>query len=377
MSQTRRSAPRTLALLVALAAGLAAVLGAADPALAAPITATPSPTVQPSAPATAITAATAELQDLGAGILGLQHRADAARHRVNQARTEVRAARRAVSRADAAAAELRQQASAAAERTSTSRHRAGVLAVTLARTDMGSMPTQLVVDGGSAAALLQGLSAVTQLTVQTDALLKAAEDDQRGITVLRTDAEATVLAAAGRLTAATATFLRARSESRTALTAVSDQEQRVEHLVSRLVHLRRGEMSPAELAASGHRLGARAVAFARAQIGDPYQLGAAGPDAWDCSGLTLGAYASLGIDIGPHLVSDQFRTARGNDELVPFAEVQPGDLLFYVDADGGMTHEALYSGDGMMVEAPHAGASVREVPLRFVGLVPEVAHITR
>lgn len=375
MPQIRRADLTTRALLIALAApvAVAVAVGLADPALAAPGTATPAPTIQPTATATA----TAELQRFGAGILGLQHRADAARHRLDLARARVRSARTSVSRAAAAATDLRQQASSAAERTSTSRRRAGLLAVTLARTDMNDVPTQLVVDSASATQMLQGLSAVAQLTVQTHAVLTAAEDDQRRIAGLRAAADATVLAADHRLAIAITGFHSARSASMTALTAVHDQEHRVEQLVSRLVDLRRAELSPTELTAAGHRLGARAVAFARAQIGEPYRLGAAGPDAWDCSGLTLGAYASLGIDIGPHLVSAQYAVARRDDELVPFSEVQPGDLLFYTDGGGGMTHEALYSGDGMMIEAPHAGASVREVPLRFDGLVAEIAHIAR
>ena len=68
---------------------------------------------------------------------------------------------------------------------------------------------------------------------------------------------------------------------------------------------------------------AKAIAFAEAQIGKPYQWGAAGPNAYDCSGLVYAAYASAGIAIA--------RTTFGwqqDGATVPLSNIQPGDLLF-------------------------------------------------
>jgi cell wall-associated NlpC family hydrolase len=102
----------------------------------------------------------------------------------------------------------------------------------------------------------------------------------------------------------------------------------------------------------------QAVAFARAQLGKPYQWGAAGPDAYDCSGLTMTSYRSAGVLLartsaaqwgaGPHPAS--------------MADLQPGDLVFYAfdrSDPGTIHHVGLYAGDGLMIEAPHTGEVVR------------------
>ena len=121
---------------------------------------------------------------------------------------------------------------------------------------------------------------------------------------------------------------------------------------------------------------AKVLAFARAQIGEPYVFGAAGPGSWDCSGLTMMAFQSAGIDIGGHGATVQYTTARDKGLLVPYSQAQPGDLVFY-GSGSDMAHVAVYSGGGNMVEAPHPGASVREVPVRTDGgLAPMVARFT-
>jgi cell wall-associated NlpC family hydrolase len=102
---------------------------------------------------------------------------------------------------------------------------------------------------------------------------------------------------------------------------------------------------------------ARAVAFARAQLGKPYQWGATGPDAYDCSGLTMSAYASAGVSIP--------RTSRAQwtigTHIGSMADLVPGDLVFYAYGSSPDTihHVGLYIGDGLMIEAPFTGANVR------------------
>lgn len=121
---------------------------------------------------------------------------------------------------------------------------------------------------------------------------------------------------------------------------------------------------------------ASAVAFARDQIGDPYRFAGAGPDSWDCSGLTMQAYASVGIGIGGHSATAQYDLARSQGKLVPYAQVRVGDLIFYTDGGGDMYHVAVYSGGGMMIEAPYPGVPVREVPVRAGDRVSQVARPT-
>lgn len=120
---------------------------------------------------------------------------------------------------------------------------------------------------------------------------------------------------------------------------------------------------------------AAAIAFARAQVGEPYQFAAAGPDAWDCSGLTMMAYSAAGLSIGGHGSTAQYTRASSRGVLVPYSQVLPGDLIFYSSggsASASKYHVALYIGDGLMIEAPYPGKSVRIVPVRSfdrVGLV--------
>jgi cell wall-associated NlpC family hydrolase len=100
---------------------------------------------------------------------------------------------------------------------------------------------------------------------------------------------------------------------------------------------------------------AHAVAVARAQIGKPYRWAASGPDAFDCSGLTMYAWRAAGVSL-PHSTYAQWDAT----PHIPMSALQPGDLVFF----RSLNHMAIYSGGGMMIEAPHTGAFVRERPLR-------------
>ena len=94
-----------------------------------------------------------------------------------------------------------------------------------------------------------------------------------------------------------------------------------------------------------------AVQSALAQVGDPYVWAAAGPDVFDCSGLTSYAWGRAGISL-PHSSAMQFTATN----RVPSGDWQPGDLLFY---GRPIHHVTMYIGHGEMVEAPYTGARVR------------------
>jgi cell wall-associated NlpC family hydrolase len=101
----------------------------------------------------------------------------------------------------------------------------------------------------------------------------------------------------------------------------------------------------------------QAVAFAMAQIGKPYVWGAAGPSAYDCSGLMLAAYRSTGIYL-PRVS----RAQRYAGPHLSLGELAPGDLVFFaydVRAPSTIHHVGMYIGGGAMVEAPYSGARVR------------------
>lgn len=101
-----------------------------------------------------------------------------------------------------------------------------------------------------------------------------------------------------------------------------------------------------------------ALVFARAQLGDRYEFGGSGPDAWDCSGLTKAAYASAGIYIGTHSATNQYNTMARQGRLVSFAQVQVGDLVFW-GKPGNYYHVAIYVGGGRIIEAPNPTQPVR------------------
>jgi cell wall-associated NlpC family hydrolase len=105
---------------------------------------------------------------------------------------------------------------------------------------------------------------------------------------------------------------------------------------------------------------AAALAFARAQIGEPYVWGAAGPNSWDCSGLVMRAWAQGGIDL-PHYSVAQYEQSTP----ISFGDLRPGDLVFWgtTDDPSSIHHVALYAGHGMIIQAPHTGANVDEVSM--------------
>jgi len=96
------------------------------------------------------------------------------------------------------------------------------------------------------------------------------------------------------------------------------------------------------------------IAFAKAQIGEPYQWGAAGPSSWDCSGLTQKAWAQAGVNLS-HYTGYQWSETR----RVPLGQLRPGDLVFFGESGPGSHHVGLYVGNDQMIEAPHTGAFVR------------------
>ncbi len=120
-----------------------------------------------------------------------------------------------------------------------------------------------------------------------------------------------------------------------------------------------------------------AIAFARAQLGEPYLFGGSGPNAWDCSGLTMMSYSAAGLAIGGHSVSAQYNRAATRGQLLPYAQAQPGDLIFYSyggSASGSKYHVAIYIGGGQMLEAPSPGKPVRIVTVRNYDRIPVVAR---
>lgn len=97
----------------------------------------------------------------------------------------------------------------------------------------------------------------------------------------------------------------------------------------------------------------KAVAFAYAQLGKPYEWGATGPDSYDCSGLVQAAWSSAGVSI-PRTTYDQWASL----PHISSSSLEPGDLLFY----SGESHVSIYVGDGYIIDAPQTGQDVQKIP---------------
>jgi cell wall-associated NlpC family hydrolase len=111
------------------------------------------------------------------------------------------------------------------------------------------------------------------------------------------------------------------------------------------------------------RSGAQAaIAFARAQIGEPYSWGASGPGSWDCSGLTAGAWGAGGTYL-PHYSVAQYEQSTP----ISASQLRPGDLVFWGSSSdpGSIYHVALYIGGGRIIHAPRTGVPVTEASLYY------------
>jgi len=115
---------------------------------------------------------------------------------------------------------------------------------------------------------------------------------------------------------------------------------------------------------TANTVGGQALQAAVSREGDPYVWGAAGPNAFDCSGLVVWAYAQEGIAL-PHFTGDLWNSG----VHITRADLEPGDLVFFFP---DISHVGIYIGDGMMIDAPDFGQTVQVQPVfwsSYVGAV--------
>lgn len=133
----------------------------------------------------------------------------------------------------------------------------------------------------------------------------------------------------------------------------------VRHYVTDIRHSLRRYQPPSDTA--GSQGASVAIAFAEEQLGEPYELGAAGPDRWDCSGLTMKAWADAGVTLP--------RTSRAQAAQLPQIrrdQLQPGDLVYWGHGSiDSIYHVALYMGDGKIIHAPQTGKTVEIQPIDY------------
>jgi len=103
-------------------------------------------------------------------------------------------------------------------------------------------------------------------------------------------------------------------------------------------------------------------------VGADYVWGGAGPDVYDCSGLTMRAWGAQGVSL-PHSSSGQYRRVA----KISTSDLRPGDLLFWgtdPNDPGSVYHVAMWVGNGLIVEAPVPGLQVRVTSMRWGGTMP-------
>jgi len=108
-----------------------------------------------------------------------------------------------------------------------------------------------------------------------------------------------------------------------------------------------------------------ALAFAARHLGTPYLWGGNGPGGFDCSGLSLAAFAAAGVAL-PRVAQAQFAAG---PPVPDGSTVRPGDLVFFGSGPSAVDHVGIYVGTGLMVDAPHTGAVVRVEPADWSGFV--------
>ncbi len=215
-------------------------------------------------------------------------------------------------------------------------------------------------DQAEKATLAQVQGELTQLVAQQQAQLAAARIAQEQATIAAQLAqqraqEQTAAAAAARANQLAAAAAAARANQLAAAAIASRSGSGLLPPVNKPTPQRTAPSPPPPAGPpapppSGSR-GLIALAFARSQLGKPYQWAGAGPDSYDCSGLTMRAWEAAGVSL-PHLAAAQYAQIAH----VAIADLQPGDLVFF---GSDLHHVGIYAGGGQMIDAPYTGTVVR------------------
>ena len=104
--------------------------------------------------------------------------------------------------------------------------------------------------------------------------------------------------------------------------------------------------------------GAKALAYAKRQLGDRYRYGGTGPSSWDCSGLTRGAWKHAGKKI-PRTSQGQARAGK----KVSKSKLRKGDLVFFYS---GKSHVGIYAGKGKVIHASRPGKPVAYIKMKYM-----------
>ncbi|GAT83197.1 glycoside hydrolase [Streptomyces sp. F-3] len=319
----------------------------------------PAPSASPSATPPPATPVDKDLEKVRARLDKLYHEAAVATEAYNAAEEKAR-------KQSAEIAELNRDIAEKQRRLDELKERAGAAA--RAQYRLGGLPpeAQLLL-GGDPQLFLDGAGRILQGERATKALIDETVRTRQDLKQAARDASAQLrkLEANRKAKAAAKKRIEQRIKEAERLEASLEKRQR-----ERLAQLERQAAERAQAAWLGTGVlkeidgkaspaGRKAVAFATAQIGKPYEWGAEGPGSYDCSGLTSQAWAAAGHPV-PRTSQEQWRRLT----RVDIKEMRPGDLIIY---HHDASHVGMYVGDGMIVHAPRPG---RTVTLAGAGSMP-------
>ena len=400
-----RGAAAAVASALAIAAGLALAMSSGTVAIAAPTAHTTDyPTWGDVQRAKASQAAKqAEVNKIQGILNQLSAQADALGKAAAQKAELFNQATAALTAATKKTGKLQSQADAASAKAVKSSKRASALIAQLAQTGGGNISIGVLF--GSAKntdQLLSTLGTASRLSQSSAEILKQAQFDKNAASSLAASAKVAEKKRKALAEEAQAASDAAKKASDAALAQLAEQKAAANTMYAQLASLKNSTASVEEQYQLGVEEEARqnavktppsapiinpnppapvagavngAIAYAEAQLGEPYAFGGAGPSSWDCSGLTMMSYRSVGVYIGTHSVTNQYNTMKSQGRLVNLSQLQAGDLLFYASG-GSFYHVAMAVGGGRMIEAPRAGVPVRIVSIRYGDLVPYVGRPT-
>lgn len=304
---------------------------------------------------------------------------------------------------------LKKQARKANEAANEASDQIGQIAAQMLRNGSGGISLDLFINSGEANDLLYKLGAQEKLAQQTQLIYEKSLERKRLAKALTDELASAEKELESKAAIAQEAFDEATAASRAAEAKVRANKKQNEIFYNQLASLRDTATDLERQRAEGLAWEARqakgtsipqapelykvsdpnqgkvetVIAFARAQLGERYVLGAAGPDLWDCSGLTMKAYSAAGIYVGTHSVSNQFINAMDKRQLVPVRDIQAGDLVFWSTSTnhlnrgyGDKYHIGIYIGGGLILDAPNPASPVRiiEMNRRLGEMVPYAAR---
>ena len=322
--RARAAVPLTLALTLAFGGVLAPAPAAAEPGTAAQAQ-------------KLVEQAAQELTVIG-------EQMHAAEEIVREQRLQAQAAAKTAARAEAALAALEPQLRAIAQSGYTGKQSRVAAFLT----------------SGSADDLVQQMATLDMIADHTDAVVAQAADAQRKATAAQAEAEAAkakATAGLAELKEQKAQMLAKAEEYQADFDRLSTRQQAA--VTTRISGRSLATPSFASLGLDPTAVTSVAIKTALSKVGSPYVYGAAGPDTFDCSGLTSFAYAAAGVSL-PRSSRDQATIGTP----VSRSELQPGDLVFFYDPIG---HVGLYIGGGKMVHARTWGQPVKVTSVDMAG----------